>query len=99
MAKMLLDFKPCSIDHAVDIGIRLHLRAVKVQLLSPNQSSFDAQFHNAFEKQLKDLQSKTFTNFAQTAVIGDRLIQVIANEPAMSQIEIDGLHQLSFRAD
>jgi hypothetical protein len=38
------------------------------------------------EKQLKDFQSKTFPDFAQTAAIGDPPIQVIADEPAMRQV-------------
>ena len=96
---MLLGLIFCPVDHPIDIGVSLHLCAVKVQLLSPYQSSFDAQFHNALEEQLEHFQSKTFTNFAQAAVIGDWLIHVITDEPTMCQVEIDRLHQLSFRAD
>src|SRR6266498_2043690 len=96
---MLLGLIFCPMDHPLEVGIGLHLGAVKVQLLTPHQSSFDAQFHNVLKELLKDFQSKTFTNFAQAAVIGDGLIQVITDEPAMCQIEIDSLHQLSFRAD
>jgi hypothetical protein len=53
---------------------------------------WDARFAFSFNP-------KTFTDFTQAAVIGDWLIQIIADEPAMSQIEIHSLHQLSFRAD
>src|SRR5215211_7509473 len=94
---MLLGFKFCSLDHPVDAGIGLHLPAVKVQLLSPYQASLDTQFHNSLEKQLKYFQPITFSDLTQAAVIRDRLIQVIADEPAMRQVEIYSLHQLLFR--
>src|SRR6266536_1577653 len=97
--EMLLGFKFCSLDHPVDAGIGLHLSAVKVQLLSPHQSSLDAQFHNVLKELLKYFQTIAFPDLAQATVIGDWLIQVIADEPAMRQVEINYLHQLALRAD
>ena len=82
----------CPINHPIDIGVGLHLCAIEVQLLSPYQTSLDAQFHNVLEEQLEHIQSKSFTNFAQAAVIGDGLIQVITDEPTISQVEINRLH-------
>ena len=64
----------CPVDHPVDIGVGLYLRTVKVQLFSPYQASLDAHFHKTFEEQLEHVQSKTFTDFTQAAVIGDWLI-------------------------
>src|SRR5262245_21701711 len=96
---MLLSLIFCPVDHSIDVGVGLHLGTVKVQFLSPYQSGFDAQFHNVLKEPLKDLQSKPLSDLAQATVIGDWLIQVIADEPAMCQVEIDSLHQLSFRAD
>src|SRR5215213_11490500 len=96
---MLLGLILCPVDHPVDIGVCLHLRAVEIQLLSPYQSSFHTQFHNAFEESLEHFESKTFTNFTQAAVIGDWLIEVITDEPAVCQVEIDHLHYFSFRTD
>src|SRR5215211_1572597 len=96
---MLLSFVFCSVNHPIDVSVCLDLGTVEIQFLSPHQSSFNTQFHNVLEEQLEYFQPKTFTDFTQAAVIGDWLIQIIADEPAMSQIEIHSLHQLSFRAD
>lgn len=73
---MLLSFVFSSVNHSIDTCVGLHLGTVEIQLLSPYQSSFDAQFHNTLKELLKYFQPKPFTNFAQAAVIGDTLIQV-----------------------
>ena len=64
LVEMLLGLIFCPVDHPVNIRVGLHLRAVEVQLLSPDQSSFNTQFHNVLKEQLEHIQSKTFTNFA-----------------------------------
>ncbi len=83
---MLLGFKSCSLDHALDVSIGFYLGAVEIQLFTPHQSSLDTQFHNVLKELLKDFQSKPFPDLAQAAVIGDWLIQVITDEPTVCQI-------------
>jgi hypothetical protein len=48
---------------------------------------------------VEDFPALSLPDLAQAAVIGDRFVQVVANEPAMSQIEIHRLHQLALGAN
>lgn len=95
----LLGFQEPARDQALHCGIGPHVGTIGIEFVAPDESCLDTELHNLFKKPLKDGESIARTNLAQTAVIGDGFIEVIAEVPAMREIEAHGLHQLSFRAD
>jgi hypothetical protein len=86
---MLFGF-PIKTQHLfVKIGICSNLSAVKVEFFTPNKPCGLTKFNDFLEEFLKGLQAVTIKDFSQIAVIGNFFIQVIANVPAIPQIELE----------
>src|SRR3954462_3236058 len=74
-------------DHTVQSRIGAHLRRVEEQLPSPEQSRFLTQIHDVLEETLEDRQAQSLPDARQAGVLGQRLIQPIAEIPAVREVQ------------
>jgi hypothetical protein len=59
-------------------GIGLNPGGIEVELLAPDQSGGDALLHDAIKEATEDIEAVPFADAAQAGVIGQRLVQVVA---------------------
>lgn len=83
-------------DHLANICIGLHFRPIEKYFLAPDQPGLRTERDDLLEELVEDFQPITFSDLGQTTVIGNCLLQVVANEPKMGNIQMDLLHQLPF---
>jgi hypothetical protein len=84
---------------AIQVGIGPDLGRVEEQLLAPDQTGRLAQLDDLLEETLEDLDAETSPDPGQAGVIGQRLVQGVAEVPAMGQVHAGQLDQLALRAD
>ena len=84
---------------AIQVGIGPHLGRVEEQLLAPDQAGRLAQLDDLLEEALEDLDAQTRPDPGQAGVVGQRLVQGVAEVPAMGQVQAGQLDQLALRAD
>src|SRR5512143_3378586 len=96
---MLLRFPFGAREQAGNGRIGLIFGGVKGEFLPPDQPSLAAQFDNPLKELLKGGEAIALADLAQAAMIRNGLGQVIANIPAMRQIDVDGLHELALGAN
>ncbi len=79
-------------------SIRLHLRAVEEEFRPPHQARLLAQLDDTHEEAFEQRQTEPLADAGQAGVVRQRLIQVIAQVPAMREVKRHRLHQLALGA-
>lgn len=90
-------FEPRS--QRIHISIPLDLRRVHQQFLAPDQSGLVTQFHDVLEESPEGVEAEAVTDARETGMIGKRLIEVIAEIPAMGKVQGCEREELTFGAD
>jgi hypothetical protein len=83
-------------DQGVERGVRLNLRRIEVELASPDEARLLAQVDNPLEETLKDIDPEPLPDAGQAGVVGQRLVERIAQVPAVGQVEGSGGDELPF---
>ena len=96
---VLLDPEVEARDQRIETGVGAHLRRIEDQFLAPDQSGCLTHIDDPFEEPVEDLHTQAIPDAAQAGMLGQRLIQVIAQIPAVRQIQASHLDQSPFRAD
>src|SRR5215203_1980731 len=93
---MCLDGK--SWQHLIAIGIRLHQRAIGVELLPPHQTSLATLLNDGLKEAPEAVDAVTLTNAGHTRMIGEGLVEVVPDIPAHTQPIRSNPLKLPFRA-
>lgn len=93
-----------AIDHearlqGVQRGVGLNLGGVEVELLAPDQARLLTKLDYMLEEPAEDRQAEALTDAGQAGVVRERLIEVVAEVPAMRQVEAGQLNELALGAD
>jgi hypothetical protein len=86
-------------DEGVDVGVGAHLGGVEEELLAPNQPRLLAQFDDLREEALEDGEAEALANLREAGVVRQRLVEVVPEVPAVSQVQAGVLDELALRAD
>ena len=86
-------------DERVGIRIGPDPGGVEVELPTPDQARFLAEVDDLLEEALEDVDARALPDAGQAGVVGQRLIEGVAQIPAMGQVEAGGLDQLALGAD
>ncbi len=86
-------------DQRFEVGIGRDLGRVDVEFPTPDQSRLLAQIHDLLEEALEDGDSQPLPDAGQAGVVGQLLVQGVAEVPAVRQIEGGGFDQLALGAD
>ena len=86
-------------DEGRDAGVRLNLGGIEVQLPAPDQPRLLAQIDDLLEEALEDVDAEPLPDAGQAGVVGEFLIEGVAEVPAVGQVEAGGLDQLALGAD
>src|SRR5581483_6942812 len=95
----LSGFNSKASDERIQSGIGIHLGGIDVEFLAPHEFGLLALFHNRFEEAAKNVQSITGANTAQARMIGERLVEIIAQIPTNTQAVSRLEHELAFGAN
>jgi len=76
-----------------------HFRRVEEQLLAADQPRVGAQLHNMVEEAAEEGQAVALADLAQARVVGQGLIEMVAQVPAVRQVEAGGRDELALGAD
>ena len=82
-------------DEGRDAGVGLDLRGIEVELPAPDQACLLAQVDDLLEEALKDVDAEALPDAGQAGVVGQVLVQGVAEVPAVGQVEAGGLDQLA----
>jgi hypothetical protein len=96
---MVVDHDPQARPQGVKGGIRAHLGRVEEELLAPHQAGLVAQLDHVLEEPPEQGEPQPLADARQAGVVGQRLIEVIAQVPALGQVQTGRLDQLALRAD
>ncbi len=80
-------------------GVRFDLGGIEVELLAVDQPGLQAQLHDPFEEALEGLHAIAAADLGEAAVVGERLVEVVAQVPTMSEVELRRLHQPALGGD
>ena len=72
-----------------------YLGCIEEELLPPDQPGLEAQLHDVLEEAAEVRQAEPLADAGQAGVVGQRLVQVVAEVPAVRQVEGDRLHELA----
>ena len=86
-------------DERRDAGIDFDLGAVEVQLSTPHETSFIAQIDDLLEEALEDPDPEPLPDAGQAGMIRERLVERVAEVPAVRQVEAGRLDELALRAE
>ena len=92
---MRLDGK--SRQHLVAIGIRLHQCAIGIELLPPDQTTLTTPVNDRLKEAPEDLDAVTFPNAGHAGMVGQWLVQVVAQIPAYTQTVSSDALKLALR--
>src|SRR6266567_4442118 len=79
--------------------IGLHFSRIDVEFLPPDQSGLLTLLHNRLKEAAKDVDPIALTNARETGMVGQGLVQIVANIPPHAEPICCMAHQLPFRAD
>src|SRR3954453_12674658 len=97
--RLILGLQVEARDHAVQGRIGADLRRVEEQLSPPEQPGLLAQIHNVLEEALEERQAQPLPDPGQAGMIGQRLIQPVAEIPAVREVEAGDVDQAPLRAE
>ena len=86
-------------DERVEGGVGLDLGGVEEQLPAPDQAGLLAQVDDLLEEALEDVEPEPLPDAGQAGVVGQRLVEGVAEVPAVGQVEAGRLDQLALGAD
>ena len=86
-------------DERVQTGVGSHLRGIEEQFLSPDQSRRLTQGNDPLEKLVEDFHTQAIADAGQAGMLGQWLIEVVAEIPPVRQVQAGHLDQPSLRAD
>ena len=98
---MLAGLASCSVRFTFPLILALACTfyGTEIEFISSYLASLNTALNNFLEKQVENTRPKTFSDLTQGTVIGNSLIQVISQVPAVVQVEINHFHQLLLRTD
>src|SRR5262249_680138 len=80
------------------VGIGVDLRAIDVQLATPDQFLLLALLNDGVEEAAKNVHAIAFADTRQAGMVRKRLTQIVPQIPAQAQSISRMPHELSFRA-
>ena len=83
----------------VDVGVGLDLGRVDVELPAPDQARLLTEIDDLLEEALEDVDAQPLPDAGQAGVVGQRLVQGVAEVPAVGQVEAGRLDELALGAD
>src|SRR4029453_15437154 len=86
-------------NQGIEIGIGRDLGGIDVELTAPNQARLLTEGDDLLEETQEDVDPKALPDAGQTGVIGQRLIQRVAEIPAMGEVEAGRRDELALGAD
>ena len=86
-------------DQGVDAGIGLDLGGIDVEFPTPDQTRLLAEIDDLLEEALEDVDPKALPDAGQAGVVRQRLVQGVAEIPAVGQVEAGRLDELALGAD
>ena len=86
-------------DEGRDAGVGFDLRGVEVELPAPDEARLLAQIDDLLEEALEDVDAEPLPDAGQAGVVGQRLVEGVAEVPAVGQVEAGGLDELALGAD
>lgn len=86
-------------DERVSVSIGPHPGRIKVQLPAPHQAGSLTEIGDLLEEALEHLDPEPLADAGQARVIGQLLIQRVAEVPAVRQVQASGCDELAFGAD
>jgi hypothetical protein len=81
----------------IDVRVRPYLGTVEEQFLAPDQACILAQLHHALEEALEDSNAQPGTDPSQTGVVGQWLVECVAEVPPVREVEAGNVHELPLR--
>ena len=85
-------------DERIEVGVGLDLGAIEVELAAPDQPGLLTQIDDLLEEALEDFNAESLPDAGQAGVVGQRLVQGVAEIPAVGQVERGRLDQASVRS-
>jgi hypothetical protein len=82
-----------------DRRVGAHPGGVEEEFLPPDQAGRVAEFDNPLEETLEDLAPQSIPDPREAGVVGQRLIQVIPQVPAVRQVQTGNFDELALRAE
>jgi hypothetical protein len=95
MERILFDGRP----EGIEIGVGLDLGGVEEVFSSPNQPDLLTQVNDALEEALEDLDAEPLPDARQAGVVGQVLVEGVAEVPAVRQVEDRRRDELALGAD
>ena len=89
---------PQARDDQVHGGVGAHPRGVEEELPPPHQPGRAAQLHHAVEEAAEHLDPQAGPDLGQGGVVGQGLVERVAQVPAVGQVEGGHRHELALRA-
>ena len=86
-------------DQRVEVGVGLDLGRVDVELPAPDQARLLAQIDDLLEEALEDVDAKPLPDAGQAGVVGQVLVEGVAEVPAVGQVQAGRLDELALGAD
>ena len=86
-------------DEGVEVGVGLDLGGVEVELPAPDQARLLAQIDDLLEEALEDVDAQPLPDAGQAGVVGQVLVEGVAEVPAVGQVEAGRLDELALGAD
>jgi len=83
----------------VNVSVGHHLRSVEEQLSPPDQAGVLTEVADSLEKALENLDAQTLPDTGQAGVVGQDLVEGVAQIPAVGQIETGRLDQFPLGTD
>jgi hypothetical protein len=80
-------------DHTTQGGVRSNLGRIDEQFSAPDQAGLLAQFHHVLKEALEHGHPQPLPNARQAGVVRQRLVEAIAQIPAVGQVQGGGLDQ------
>ncbi len=92
---MVAHHPPQAGHDGVDVRVGPHPGGVEEELLPPHQPGLLAQLHHPLEEAPEDGDAQALPDLAQGGVVGQRLVQGVAQVPAVGQVQAGRLDELA----
>ncbi len=86
-------------DERIDVGVGPDLGRVEEELAAPDQPDLLAQVDDLLKEALEDVDPESLPDAGQAGVVGQRLIEGVAQVSAVGEVEGGGLDQAALGTD
>jgi hypothetical protein len=80
-------------------GVGLYVGGVEIELVPIHEAGLNAELHDMLKEAEERFHSVPAADLREAAVVGQGLIEVVAQVPAVSQIQVGRLHEVAFGDD